>query len=65
MELPEQIVAGDVAGWLRAEMERRRITQRALGYRSGLNHSTISRLLRGDREPTLATVIAVVRVLNR
>ena len=65
MEIPEQIVAGDLAGWLRSEMNRRRMTQRALGYHTGLNHSTISRLMAGDREPTLSTVLAVVRVLNR
>lgn len=64
MELPDQIAAGDMAGWLRREMKRRRMTQRMLGVRTGLDHSTVCRLLAGDREPKLSTVLAVVRVLS-
>ena len=32
---------------------------------SGVNHSTISRVLAGNREPTLSTVLRLIRVLNR
>jgi transcriptional regulator with XRE-family HTH domain len=31
--------------------------------RSGVNHSTISRLIQGDRTPSLTTAIAILRVL--
>jgi transcriptional regulator with XRE-family HTH domain len=36
-------------------MKARKITQRQLAALSGVDHSTISRLVRGERAPTLAT----------
>lgn len=64
MELPDRIAAGDLAGWMTERMEQRRMSQRALAMRSGVNHSTLSRLMAGDREPMLSTLLAVVRVLG-
>ena len=45
-------------------MAERRITQRALAMRTGIDHSSISRLLARDRIPSLSTAIAIVKVLS-
>lgn len=37
---------------------------RQLGERSGVNASTISRILRDGRRPTLRTAMAIVRVMH-
>jgi len=50
--------------WLRTRLKRRRLSQRQLAERSGVNHSTISRLLTGERRPTLATATKLVRALG-
>jgi transcriptional regulator with XRE-family HTH domain len=42
--------------YLVAEMRRRRWTQRYLAARSGVDHSTISRILTQTRSPSLETV---------
>jgi transcriptional regulator with XRE-family HTH domain len=52
------------ANWLAGRLRERRISQRQLAARSGVNHSTICRLLRGERDPTLSTVCALARVLG-
>jgi transcriptional regulator with XRE-family HTH domain len=62
--IPARIVDGDFAGWLRASMAERGMTTRGLAMRSGIDHTTISRLMRGDRDPKLATVVALLRVLG-
>ncbi|MEO6295004.1 MAG: helix-turn-helix transcriptional regulator [Candidatus Limnocylindria bacterium] len=62
--LPNRITDGDFSGWLHDAMAERRITQRALAMRTGINHSTISRLIAGDRIPSLSTAIAIVKVLG-
>jgi len=41
--------------WLKARLASRRISQRQLARRSGVDHSTISRLLKGQRRPTRDT----------
>lgn len=41
--------------WLQVQLKARRLTQRQLVQKSGVDHSTISRLLRGDRVPSLRT----------
>lgn len=41
--------------WLQAQLRARRLTQRQLAQLSGVDHSTISRLMRGDRVPSLRT----------
>lgn len=65
INVPGAILAGDFAGWLREAMESRGVSQRMLGHMSGVDHATISRLLCGDREPTLGTALALIRVLER
>ena len=49
---------------MRDAMAERRISQRALAMRSGIDHSTISRLLARGRVPSLSTAIAIVRILG-
>ncbi len=53
----------DFAGWLRSRMQARRMSQRRLAARSGVDHSTISRLLRG-RPVSLATATKLVRAIG-
>jgi len=62
--LPSRIIDGDFGGWLREAMTERRISQRALAMRTGIAHSTISRLLAHGRMPSLSTAIAIVKVLG-
>lgn len=62
--LPSRITDGDFGGWLHDAMAERRITQRALAMRTGIDHSTISRLLARGRMPSLSTAIAIVKVLG-
>jgi hypothetical protein len=63
--LPERIVAGDVSGWLRDAMAERRLSARVVGMRTGINHSTITRLLGDDgRQPSLATIVALLRLFG-
>ena len=62
--LPSRIIDGDFGGWLREAMTDRRITQRALAMRTGIAHSTISRLLAHGAKPSLSTAIAIVKVLG-
>ena len=35
--------------WLRAQLKAKKMSQRQLAQQSGVDHSTISRLIRGDR----------------
>ena len=39
--------------WLRAQLKAKKMSQRQLAQQSGVDHSTISRLIRGDRMPSL------------
>ena len=50
--------------WLRARLKARRISQRQLAHLSGVDHSTISRLLAGDRSPSLTTAVKLARALR-
>ena len=50
--------------WLANEMRRRRMSQRMLGERSGVDHSTISRLLRTGRTPSTETMVALAAALG-
>lgn len=56
--------AGHFRGWLRAEMRQRAISQRMLARRSGLNHSSISRLLSEDRTPSMGTMARLATALG-
>jgi transcriptional regulator with XRE-family HTH domain len=62
--LPSRIADGDFGGWLRDAMAERRISQRTLAMRTGINHSSISRLLNGSHLPSLGTAIAILKVLR-
>ena len=64
LSIPPQVLRGDFAGWLKVAMARRRMSQRMLALHSGLNHATISRLLTGSRDPSLSTVLALIRALE-
>jgi transcriptional regulator with XRE-family HTH domain len=50
--------------WLRRQLRERRMSQRQLAHLSGVNHSTISRLLAGDRIPSLETATKLARALR-
>jgi transcriptional regulator with XRE-family HTH domain len=63
--IPPRILSGDFAGWLREAMAARRLSTRGLAARSGIDHSMISRLKHGEREPSLATAVAILKVLGR
>ena len=53
----------DFRGWLGWLAKGRSLRQ--IAQRSGLDHSTIARLLGGDREPALATMTALVEAFIR
>ncbi len=50
--------------WLRRQLSSRRMSQRQLAALSGVDHTTISRLLREDRHPSLTTATKIVRALR-
>lgn len=50
--------------WLANKMRARRMSQRMLGERSGINHSTISRLLGTGRTPSTETMVALATALG-
>jgi transcriptional regulator with XRE-family HTH domain len=51
--------------WLGRQMRMRRMSQRRLAALSGVDHSTISRLLLHDRRPSLATATKLARALRQ
>jgi transcriptional regulator with XRE-family HTH domain len=53
----------ELARMVRAGLEERRISQRQLAHRSGVHHSTISRLLQGSRRPSHQTAARLTTVL--
>ncbi len=50
--------------WLRAQLKSKKMSQRQLAQQSGVDHSTISRLIRGDRMPSLGTATKLARGLR-
>jgi transcriptional regulator with XRE-family HTH domain len=50
--------------WLRGQLKAKRMSQRQLAQQSGVDHSTISRLIRGDRTPSLGTATKLARGLR-
>jgi transcriptional regulator with XRE-family HTH domain len=50
--------------WLRVQLKARKLTQRQLAQKSGVDHSTISRLMRGDRVPSLHTATLLAHGLG-
>jgi transcriptional regulator with XRE-family HTH domain len=63
LTIPHRWLEDDFASWLQERMEERGISQRMLAMRAGVSHSSVSRLLSGDRSPSLPTAIALLRVL--
>jgi transcriptional regulator with XRE-family HTH domain len=55
---------GTFNAWLQARLKASRLTQRELARKSGVDHSTISRLLRRDRTPMLGTVALLAHALG-
>jgi len=50
--------------WLRTQLRVKKMSQRQLAMQAGVDHSTISRLLRGDRTPSLGTATKLARGLR-
>lgn len=50
--------------WLRAQLNARKLTESKLAQKSGVDHSTISLLMREDREPSLRTTTLLARGLG-
>lgn len=50
--------------WLRSQLKAKKMSQRQLAQQSGVDHSTISRLIRGDRMPSLGTAQKLARGLR-
>ena len=64
---PSMVVKFDSAHfrvWLDNQMRSRRMSQRMLGERADVHHSTISRLLRGGRTPSTETMVALAAALG-
>jgi transcriptional regulator with XRE-family HTH domain len=51
--------------WLRRQLRETRMSQRQLAAFSGVDHSTISRLMSGEHEPSLATATKLVEALRK
>jgi transcriptional regulator with XRE-family HTH domain len=50
--------------WLRGQLKEKKMSQRQLALASGVDHSTISRLIKGDRMPSLGTATKLARGLR-
>lgn len=50
--------------WLRRQLKEKNMSQRQLALQSGVDHSTISRLIKGDRMPSLGTATKLARGLR-
>src|SRR5437762_6570966 len=50
--------------WLRAQLKAKKRPQRQHAQQPGVDHSTISRLIRGDRMPSLGTATKLARGLR-
>jgi transcriptional regulator with XRE-family HTH domain len=50
--------------WLRRQLRARRMSLRQLAVHSGVSASTVSRVVRGDRQPSLQTALRLANVLR-
>jgi transcriptional regulator with XRE-family HTH domain len=50
--------------WLRRQLRARRMSGRQLAVHSGVSASTVSRVVRGDRQPSLQTALRLAQVLR-
>jgi transcriptional regulator with XRE-family HTH domain len=53
----------EFGAWMRTRLKSRALSQRQLAARTGVHHSTISRLLRGERQASLRTVLLIQAAL--
>ncbi len=56
--------ASSFNAWLRSQLKEKKMSQRQLALQSGVDHSTISRLIKGDRMPSLGTATKLARGLR-
>jgi transcriptional regulator with XRE-family HTH domain len=61
--IPSEVSAG-FSKWLAAQLKNKRMTQRQLALFSGVDHSTISRLVRGGRIPSFETATKIANGLR-
>jgi DNA-binding XRE family transcriptional regulator len=64
LAIPPRILDGDFSGWLRDALKARRMSYRMLAVQAGVDHTTVQRLVAGDRLPSLATAISIIRVMD-
>ena len=50
--------------WLTRQLRSRRMSLRQLAVHSGVSASTVSRVVRGDRQPSLQTALRLAHVLR-
>ena len=50
--------------WLVNQLRARKMSQRQLAKKSGVDHSSISRLIRGDRVPSLHTAMRLAHAID-
>ena len=55
---------GQFSEWLETQLRARRMSLRQLADRSGVNVSTVSRILHGKRRPSLRTAMLLSRALE-
>jgi transcriptional regulator with XRE-family HTH domain len=55
---------GQFPDWLETQLRARRMSLRQLADRSGVNVSTVSRILHGKRRPSLRTALLLSRALE-
>ena len=56
--------AGTFTEWLQGRLKASGLTQRQLAQKTGVDHSTISRLVRGEGTPSLHTAASLARALG-
>lgn len=61
---PSPIERDDYGRWLAAEMKAAGLSQRQLADAADVDHATVSRLIRSDRRPLLATAQKLERALT-
>lgn len=54
----------DFSEWLRTQLKLRRMSQRHLAWKSGVDRTTISRIISGGRTPSLETAVRLMRALR-
>ncbi|MDO8484080.1 MAG: helix-turn-helix transcriptional regulator [Candidatus Limnocylindrales bacterium] len=50
--------------WLQGQLKATKLSQRQLARKSGVDHSSISRLIRGDQVPSLDTAMRLARGID-